>query len=141
MTPSLNFVFVELGRLKLKEDEGEKCRDLLEKFIFSLKYMHMLTEPPKGFTDGLLNDLYRATELATMPIETREYYNQSMRTELDIIAERDFATQAAKAEGREEGLIQGRNNAILSLRQFGMSPEDISRALDLPLKEVLSVLK
>ena len=92
-----------------------------------------------------------------------------MRTELDIIAERDFAKEVAMAEGRaegweegleagraegleagraegleagrEEGLIQGRNNAILSLRQFGMSPEDISRALDLPLKEVLSVLK
>jgi predicted transposase/invertase (TIGR01784 family) len=124
MTPSLNFVFVELGRLKLKEDEGEKCRDLLEKFIFSLKYMHMLTEPPKGFTDGLLNDLYRATELATMPIETREYYNQSMRTELDIIAERDFAKEVAMAEGRaegwEEGLEAGRAEGLEAGRAEGL---------------------
>ena len=116
MTPALNFVFVEMGRLKLKENEAEKCRTLLEKFIFSLKYIHLLKELPAGFTDPLLGDLYRATELASMPIETREFYDHNMRTELDIIAERDYARRVAiadgRAEGRAEGLAKGRAEGL-----------------------------
>ena len=81
MTPSLNFVFLEMGRLKLRESEAGKCRTLLEKFVFSLKYMHLLKEPPKGFTDKLLGRLYQATELASLPVETREIYNHNMSVE------------------------------------------------------------
>ena len=38
-----------------------------------------------------------------MPIETREYYDQNMRTELDIIAQTDYAVKQGRAEGRAEG--------------------------------------
>lgn len=99
MTPSLNFVFLEMGRMALGPDDEDKCNTLLEKFIYSMKYMHLLAEQPKSFTEPLLNGLYRATELATMPIETRENYDQSMRTELDRIAEIDFARKEGEARG------------------------------------------
>lgn len=103
MTPNLNFVFVEMGRMKLGPDDEDKCNTLLEKFIYSLKYMHLLSEQPKSFTEPLLNGLYRATELATMPIETRENYDHSMRTELDRIAEIDFARK--EGEAKEKVLV------------------------------------
>lgn len=125
MTPALNFVFVELGRLKLKENEAEKCSTLLEKFVFSLKYMHRLQEPPKGFTDKLLDRLYRATELASMPIDTREFYDHNMRTELDIIAEREYARQVAiadgRAEGKAQGLAEGRSQGLAEGRAEGLA--------------------
>ena len=38
-----------------------------------------------------------------MPIETREYYDQNMRTELDIIAQKDYAVKQGEARGRAEG--------------------------------------
>ena len=39
MTPALNFVFLELGRLNLGPEEKDKCKNLLERFIFSMKYI------------------------------------------------------------------------------------------------------
>ena len=107
MTPALNFVFVEMGRMRVRPEDKDQCNTLLEKFIFSLKYMHMLKDRPEGFEDKLLKDLYRATELASMSIETREYYDHNMRTELDYIAEKEFARQVALAEGAEQGKAEG----------------------------------
>ena len=43
-----------------------------------------------------------------MPIETREYYDQNMRTELDIIAQTDYAVKQGEARGRAEGEAKGR---------------------------------
>ena len=43
-----------------------------------------------------------------MPIETREYYDQNMRTELDIIAQKDYAVKQGEARGRAEGEAKGR---------------------------------
>jgi len=43
-----------------------------------------------------------------MPIETREYYDQNMRTELDIIAQKDYAVKQGEARGRAEGEARGR---------------------------------
>ena len=71
MTPALNFVFLELGRLKLGVKDAAKCRNLLERFVFSMKYMHEFTEVPQSFDDPLLDKLYHATELATMTVTER----------------------------------------------------------------------
>ena len=38
-----------------------------------------------------------------MPIETREYYDHNMRTELDIIAQTDYAVRQGRAAGKAEG--------------------------------------
>ena len=103
MTQSLNFVFVEMGRMKLGPEDDDKCNTVLEKFIFSLKHMHELDKCPDSFTEPLFKDLYRATELATMPIETREFYDHNMRTELDIIAQTDYAVRQGEARGKAEG--------------------------------------
>jgi len=134
MTPSLNFVFVEMGRMKLGPDDEDKCNTLLEKFIYSLKYMHLLTEQPKSFTEPLLNGLYHATELASMPIETREIYDQSMRTELDRIAELDFARKDGEAKGEAKGRAEVAKAMLAQSEPLekivaytGLSPEEIQK--------------
>ena len=43
-----------------------------------------------------------------MPIETREFYDHNMRTELDIIAQKEYAVAEGRAEGRAKGLAEGR---------------------------------
>ena len=140
MTPSLNFVFVEMGRMSLGPDEEDKCNTLLEKFIFTLKYMHLFTEVPEEFKkDKLITGLFHATELATMPIETRENYDHNMRTELDIIAEREFAVNEAKVEGRAEGRAEGIAESISKLLAHGIEANKISEALEIPLEQVLAV--
>ena len=78
MTSSLNFVYLELDRLKLKPSEPEKCRNLLERFVFSMKYMHTLKAIPEVFEDDLLKRLFTATELASMTVTTRQNYDKIM---------------------------------------------------------------
>ena len=103
LTPALNFVFLEMDRLPWGPEDKDKCRNLLEKFIFSMKYMHTLTERPEGFDDPLLKDLYDATELGTMTIVQRQNYDKIMFTEIDRIATMDFAIDKAVAEATEKG--------------------------------------
>ena len=132
MTDSLHFVFLELDRLKLKDTEAEKCRTLLERFVFSLKYMHTLTAKPQSFEDDLLNRLYNATELATMTVTTRQNYDKIMWTEIDQIATTAFAVEKAKEEGRAEGKIETAK-AMLAKKY---SVKDIAEITGLSLEEI-----
>ena len=61
MTDALHFVYLELDRLRWKQDEQDKCRTLLEQLAFSLKYGHLLKERPQDFEDELLRRLFDAT--------------------------------------------------------------------------------
>lgn len=131
MTGALHFVYLELERLKYGENEPERCKTLLEQFAFSLKYIHTLSNRPKGFDDPLMDRLFRATELATMTIVERESYEKAMRTELDIIAEKQFA----RDKGREEGRAEATRVIAERMRQAGFSASDISKATGLPEKE------
>ena len=112
MTEALQFVYLELGRLKTGRDEPQKCRTLLEKFAFSLKYMHELPERPLSFDEDVLKMLYDAAEFANMPVERQTDYEIVMRTELDIIAEKNYARETGHAEGRAEGLEEGREEGL-----------------------------
>lgn len=128
MTQSLNFVFLELARLKLRATEAEKCRGLLERFVFSLKYMHKLKAKPESFEDDLLERLFKATELASMTVTTRQNYDKIMRTELDRLAENAFAREQGMAKGKTEGLAEGKAEEKIAIAR-AMLAEKIEPAL------------
>lgn len=136
MTDSLHFVFLELDRLKLKDTEAEKCRTLLERFVFSLKYMHTLTAKPQSFEDDLLNRLYNATELATMMVTTRQNYDKIMWTEIDQIATTAFAVEKAKEEGKAEGRAEGKIETAKAMLEDNVSPEMVAKYTGLSLEEI-----
>lgn len=135
LTPNLNFVFLELDRLRLGPEEWLECNGRLEKFVFAMKYMHILRDVPYNFEDYLLDRLFYAAELANMTIVERENYEKSMRTELDRIAELDFAREAGKAEamaeGRAEGLAEGKAEGLAEGKAEGakQARADIAKAM------------
>lgn len=102
MTGALQFVYLELGRLQAKLGEDDKCKTILEQFAYSTKYMHELTERPEGFEDDLLIDLFNASEFANWDVQKQTEYDSVMRTELDIIAEKNYAHESGHAEGKAE---------------------------------------
>lgn len=63
-------------------------------------------------------------------MERDEYY-------YEMRAKRDLANQFAFA--RKEGVEKGQRSIISKLLAAGMSPEDISRMLDMPIEEVLAI--
>ena len=141
MTSALQFVYLELGRLKIRKNEPQKCRTLLEKFAFSLKYMHELPERPVNFEEDVLKMLYDAAEFANMPVERQSDYETVMRTELDIIAEKNYARETGLAEGLAEGRAQGLSEGRAEGLSEGRAQEkqDIAKkllAMGLPVEQV-----
>ena len=67
-----------------------------------------------------------------MPIETREYYDQNMRTELDIIAQKDYAVKQGEARGRAERNVE----IAKAMLKDGMALEKVLAYTGLSRKEV-----
>ena len=138
LTPSLNFVFLEMARLPWGPEEGDKCKTLLERFIFSMKNMHMLTERPKGFDDPLLKHLYEATELGSMTITKRQNYDKIMFTEIDRIAQMEFAREEGEKRGEERGIKlgeewgeeKGRERMAKAMKDLGYTDQEIAQVTE-----------
>ena len=130
LTPSLHFVFLEMGRLQLGPEDKALCKNLLERFIFSMKNMHMLNERPKGFDDPLLIDLFKATELATMTVTQRQNYDRIMLDELDRMAQLAFAEEKGETKGNIE-------TARKLIAEYGLDPEDVARRLGMKKEDLL----
>ena len=152
MTDALHFIYLELGRLPWKQGEEDKCRSLLEKVAFSLKYGHLLKKRPASFEEEVLKMIFEATAFANMNEETLRQYNAIMTTELDIIARREYARKEGReeglAEGLAKGLVEGRaegraeghleaiREVARNLLKMGCMPEMVSQATGLPEKDV-----
>lgn len=147
MTEALRFVYLELGRLTMTKDEPQKCSTLLEKFAFSLRYMHQLPDRPEGFDDDLLKKLFAAANFANMSVERQTEYENIMRTELDFIAEKNYAREtghaegraAGLAEGRAEGLAEGKKTIATNLLSKGFPDKEVAEITGLSIEEVLAL--
>ncbi|MBR1522202.1 MAG: hypothetical protein IJ627_00850, partial [Bacteroidales bacterium] len=105
----------------LPPDGSGECRNLLERFVFSMKYMHRMSDIPETFNDPLLDKLFHATELASMSVTERQNYDSAMRTELDRLAENQFAEQRGFAKGKDEGLAEGKAKGLAEGKAKGLA--------------------
>ena len=118
---------------------ADKCGTLLERFAYSLKYMHELEQRPEGFEDEMLRELYDAAEFANMDIAKQTKYETYMRTELDIIAEKAYARDEGRAEGRAEGLAEGHEALLETARRMlaeGLSVEMAAKCTGLSREDI-----
>ena len=151
MTESLQFVYLELDRLEAQLGEAGKCRSLVEQLAYSLKYMRELDECPKAFENQLFSLLFRASEYANLDVSKQMQVSEIMRTELDRIAENNYAReqglkqglQQGRAEGKAEGKAEGeaamRKEDIQKFLAFGLYPADIAKALGMSIEDVLAI--
>ena len=137
MTDALRFVYVEMGRFPYAKDEAEKCKTLLEMFVYSMKYIHLLDARPENFEGELMDMLYTASEKAKMTMIELQNYDKAMYTELDRLAQLEYAKEEGLEKGREEGLEEGRSIALLEtarkMQEMGLSPEQIKQATGIEL--------
>lgn len=71
-----------------------------------------------------------------MPIETREFYDHNMRTELDIIAQTDYAVKEGEARGRAEGRAEGKAEDAKAMLKDGLPLEKVMAYTGLSKEEV-----
>jgi len=148
ITDALNFVFLELGRLKVNGSEPHKCRTAIERLAWSLKYMHVVDERPEVFEDDVLKQLYRSSEFANLSVEQQFEYEEKMFNWLDVNGIKEYAREEGlaegRAEGREIGLSEGRaegasartNEIARNLKADGLSPALVSKYTGLTPEQV-----
>ena len=136
MTDALHFIFLELGRLKIKNGENAKCKTLLLRFAYSWRYMHLQNAIPAGFDDPLVLGLYHASEYANLTVEQQQLYDQTMTTQLDIIAQNRYEKEEAFREGQEIGIEQGKVIMAKTMKAKKYSVAEICEITGLDQKTV-----
>ena len=128
MTDALYFGFVELGRLEVPFGKPEQCKTVAQQLAYSMKYMNRLSECPKEFEDRLFPLLFRASAYANMNVKQQQEVTHIMRTELDRIAENEYARKEGREEGRMEGREEAKKAMAQRLRDLGVDPQTIQKA-------------
>ena len=140
LTEALNFVFLEMGRMKYGPEEYHKCRNRLERFVFSFKYMHTFEEFPSEFEDDpMLERLAFAAKLANLTMDQLKEYESKMRTEIDRWAEINFAREEGEKKGREEEIAKAfaeKQQMVRALLNNGVTAAVISASTGLSVEEV-----
>ena len=112
----------------------------MERFAFSLKYMHEMQGRPENFEDEVLRLLYDAAEFANMDIDQQTKYESIMRNELDICAEKDYAFCEGEAKGLARGRAEGETNKAKEVaRNFlamGLSVKQVAQGTGLSEEEI-----
>lgn len=109
-----NIVFVDLAKFRKKFEE---CDNQCERWLYSIKNMHLLKSAPIGVAGTELEELYGEAHFAAWPPEKRSLYEKSIMNRNDyenILCERyEDGFAAGIEEGREEGRVEGREEGLV----------------------------
>ena len=81
------------------------------------------------------DSIFAACQQGQLKTKELEQYFRAMVTE----REEQGIAAFYKEEGYREGMEKGMENSVFNMLDYGMAPEDISKALKLPLETVLSL--
>ncbi|MBE6243157.1 MAG: Rpn family recombination-promoting nuclease/putative transposase [Bacteroidales bacterium] len=145
-------IFIIFAELAGFDKTLEVCVTAQDRMLFVLKNLGKLKGRPKWLQDDVYECIFRACEISAFTEEKRIEYetemndekrlNGMMRAKLEEGIEQGL--EKGREEGRSEGLQQGRSeertDMVLKMYSKGMSAEDISALLDIPLAEINIVL-
>lgn len=123
---NVNLVFIDLYRFR---KEFAECRDMKERWLYSLKNMHLLKEQPVGVAGTELEELYREAYMDLWSAGKKDKYNKLMTREDEIMNSMREQSEDAYNKGKEEGREEGREEGLImvarKLKAQGVSIEDI----------------
>ena len=113
--PNTNIIFIDLQKFRKDFDE---CEDMCEKWLYSIRNMHLLKERPAGVEGTELEELYDEAHYAAWSADKRSLYERYIMNKNDyenILCEHyedGFAAgrEEGRDEGREEGLVLAARN-------------------------------
>lgn len=118
---NVNLVFIDLYRFRKQYSE---CKDMKERWIYSLKNMHLLKEQPSGIEGTELEELYREAYMAKWTPEKIDKYRKLMTREDEILNSMREQREDAYRDGMEQGIERGREQG----REQGRKQERIELA-------------
>ncbi len=120
-----NRVFIDLYRFR---KSFEECSDDLERWLFSIKNMHLLKESPGGIDGTELENLYFESKLAAWDPDLRTKYDRLMGNERDRILGVLYEKELAREEGLAEGRAEGREKGLAEGRAEGRAEGEFNKA-------------
>lgn len=131
-------IFAELAKFCKTEAE---CVTDTDKMLFVLKNIGRMTDQPQWLQNEIFSRVFEACEIAGFTEEKRIRYEKDMMDEKRLKGQYAAYRKMGREEGREEGEIIGRDNAIRKMSAAGMSPEQICSILEIDVKEIECILE
>ena len=100
----LKFIYIELPKFKKNIDQ---LTDHFDKWLFLLKHLPELEEPPLPLQENVFMQLFEASQIANFSQTERDAYENSLKYYRDMKGVVETAKQEGREEGREEGKAQG----------------------------------
>lgn len=132
MSDKLNFLFLQIPRMKYGPDEAHRCRTMLERLVFSFKHISCLQEQPDEFGEDFFTNVYAQAEISGMDKDEYDNYLKDMRTELDTLAQINTAWN----DGETNGKTKEKREIAQRMLGKGFPAEEISELTGLPAEEV-----
>lgn len=127
MSNKLKFVYLQIPRLPYGRDECGRCESLLQKIAFAFKHMSFLRTRPIELSERIFNRMFETANLGTMTNEERKQYDYEMTTEIDRIAQLEYA--------RKERTME----IAKAMKSKGLPVADIAEITGVPIDEVESM--
>ena len=126
-----NIIFVDLEKFRKEFDE---CADFCEKWLYSIRNMHLLKECPNGVKGTELEELYTEAHYAAWSAEKRKRYEELImnRHDYDVVLQHsyDMGIQAGIEKGREEGRMTAILQNAQKMKQLGISLAEVIEILN-----------
>ena len=140
-----NIIFIDLQKFR---KSFEECKNDRERWLYSIRNMHLLERYPDGVAGTELEELYAEAELAAWSAEERTFYERHIMNRNDyenILYERygdgfDKGYADGHDKGHAEGRAEGRAEVVRKMIEAGVTKETVAEILHLTIDEVSNML-
>lgn len=133
----LTYVYVEIP--KFDKTEGELVT-MYDKWMYVLKNLSRLMERPAALQERVFTRLFEQAEISKFNPTELKLYEDSVNAYRDIVNAIRTAEKRKYAEGREEGLAEGRTEWRIEiarkLREINMQTNEIAIITKLSIEEI-----
>lgn len=132
--PTISCKFVQLGNFT---KTAQQCKTKEDQCLYIIKHSEFLSGMPFEAQTGVVDKLLDACEVAGFNEEKRIKYDNEKMSEIDYFYEMD----CERAEGREEGLAQGRAEVAKAMLADGLDSSIVSKYSGLSVEQVEELKK
>ncbi|MFK7799368.1 MAG: Rpn family recombination-promoting nuclease/putative transposase [Aureispira sp.] len=133
----LTYIYIELPKFTKNETELETRFD---KWLYVFRHLANLQDRPTALQERVFKQLFEAAEIAKFSPVEKELYEESLKHYRDLKNVVDSSKEEGRAEGKEEGIKQGREKEkiqiALNLKKQGIGIEVIVAATGLSKEEI-----
>ena len=129
-------IFIIFAELAGFDKRREECQTEQDRMLYLLKNVGRLNERPQWLQNEVYERFFRACEICAFNEDKRIEYEKDMNDERRL----NGMLRASREEGLEEGQVQGKAELLLKMYSKGMSEDEISSLLDMPLEMVKKLL-